>query len=991
MLPCGSRSVLLMAWATVCVLPVAALNPEHKISQYLHTAWKSDAGVQAVRRIKQTPDGYLWLATRGGLVRFDGVRFSTYLAGSVEGLESSTMQDLLVDRDGSLWIATLGGGVAHFQHGKFHSYTSRDGLPSDDVNALHQDAHGVLWVGTREGKIARLQQDRFEEVSLGMAGSRITAFVEDVDQSLWIATFGNGVFRLRSGILTAFSVKDGLPNDKVSDLCRDHSGKIWTAGWNGLSSWNGTRFVRNPTFSSAVSNAIRCTEDRDRNLWIASSSGVLRAQPGTVTKLDRDSGLSGDFASDVFEDREGNVWVGTRSGLDRLRDASVRTFSHREGLVQTVGPLVAANDGAIWTVSAERIARIAANEISEWHLPVLSRGAPRTFEPRTLLSQPDSQFLIGFDRGVMRWSRQRCQLVPETAGLDVRCLLKARDGSIWIGTANRGLLQWKTTAGSRTLHQTPVADKFIAALAEDHDGAIWAGSNSGTGLYRVAGQQVQNFGRAEGLRSPYIFTLFVDGKGDLWIGSMGGLSWFQDGRLRTASSQQGLPADQVFAILDDSYNRLWFTTIRGIASVEKNSLTEWATGRRRRLSPTIYQSVEPPLARTVPNAVRSVDGHLWFGVADGISEVKPPSPGASHSGEFQVLIEEVVVDGVSHLREDRLRIPPGSRSVELGYTALTLSSPETVRFRYRLEGVDKNWMDVDSRRTAFYNNLKPGAYTFRVAARARDGQWQEASAMMLEQLPFFYQTSWFMLLASATVVSLVFLAYRVRVQQAVDRIQAGFQERMDERARIAQELHDTVVQAISGSTMLVETAAERVPDSMPVVKGTLLRAVDRLDFALAESRAALKGLRGSTMLENDLAEQLSAVACDANNREIAFELVITGESRDIHPMIRNEVFRIGSEAIGNAFKHSDATSIRVELAYANAFRISVRDDGKGIPPEVLDCGRDGHFGLECMRERAGRIRAKLAVYSRVGQGTEVNLIVPANIAFDAGSTKRPRS
>jgi signal transduction histidine kinase len=303
-----------------------------------------------------------------------------------------------------------------------------------------------------------------------------------------------------------------------------------------------------------------------------------------------------------------------------------------------------------------------------------------------------------------------------------------------------------------------------------------------------------------------------------------------------------------------------------------------------------------------------------------------------------------------------------------------------------LEGIDSDWVDADARRIASYNNLKPGAYTFRVSATAGEEQWRESSALVLEQLPYFYQTGWFTLLASATALFLIFLVYRLRLQQAINRIEAGFQERMQERTRIAQELHDTVVQAISGSTMLVENAAEKVPDSLPVIKGTLLRAVDRLELALAESRAALKGLRSSGTAENNLARQLSDVARDARTPDIAFRLVITGESRAVRPEIQYEVFRIASEAIVNAFKHSGANSIRVELEYLNGLRVFVRDDGRGMAEQVLLQGTDGHFGLAGMRERADRIGAALEVSSRVGEGTEVSLMVPGDVAFDDGET-----
>jgi signal transduction histidine kinase/ligand-binding sensor domain-containing protein len=899
------------------------------------------------------------------------------------------MQDLLVDPDGSLWVASLGGGIAHYRAGKFSSYTSRDGLPSDDIQSLFRDSKGTLWVGTREGGIARMVEGKFEKLSLTVPASPITAFLENPDQSLWIATSGSGVFLLKDDALVSFSVKDGLPDDRVTALYRDHSGKVWTAGWKGISFWNGSRFVGHAAVNRVVNYAISAMEDRDGNLWIASSSGLFRENEGRVTKLDRSSGLSGDFVSDVFEDRERNVWVATRAGLDRLQDGQVRTFTGQEGLFRDPGPLVTDGGGGVWTVSDKQMARIAANEVSVWPISL-----PTGSIPLTMVSGPDSGFLIGFDKGVNHWSREHTGSMPELAGLDVLSMLQASDGSIWIGTGSRGLLRWKSSVGSATLVETGVSDMAITTLAEDQTGVVWAGSKSGGGIYRLDGGSVQHFGRNEGLRSPLVYSMFMDGRDDLWIGSVGGLSWFHEGKLRTVNSQQGLPSDQIFAIVDDAYDRLWFTGYGGIAAIEKKSLTEWAAGKRQKLNPTVYRTADGlqinTVSRNFPNAARTADGHLWFSIADGLTEVTPFKPRALAGPEFPVLIEDVIIDRVSYSAPGQIRIPAGARSIELRYTALTLSHPETVRFRYRLEGADGDWIDADTRRVAFYNNLKPGNYSFRVSASFGEEQWQESSAMILEQLPYFYQTSWFLLLGGATVLSLAFFAYRLRLQQAVDRIQAGFQERMDERTRIAQELHDTVVQAISGSTMLVENAAEKVPDSMPVVKGALLRAVDKLDVALAESRAALKGLRSSASSENNLASQLSDVANDAQTPGIAFKLVITGEPRPIRPMIQYEVFRIASEAIGNAFKHSGAQSIRVELDYLNGLRVSVRDDGTGIPEQVRLQGKDGHFGLAGMRERVESIGGALEVASRVREGTEVDLIVPDEIAFeDSGRNLSP--
>ena len=985
---CVWRTVVGLVCATVCAPQLSALNPAYRISQYLHTSWKSDSGLQAVRRLAQTPDGYLWLATRGGLVRFDGVRFSTYRAGSVPGLENNTAQDLLVDPDGSLWVATLGGGISHYQHGTFRSYTTRDGLPSDDVQSLYRDTRGVMWVGTRDGKIARFVAGRFEKVSLGIPESSITGFVETSDQSLWISSYGNGIFRLRDGVVTAFSVKDGVPDSRVTGLYRDRSGKIWTAGWKGVSVWDGKRFIADSAVNKSVAYAIGCGEDRDGNLWIAASSGLFRAQKDTVVKLDRNSGLSSDFTSDVFEDRDGNLWIATRAGLDRLRDGPLRTFTTKEGLAGGSGPIVVGDGGAIWTIGDGQVDRIAANELSTWRAALPSPAAQSV----VWISQPDAALLIGFNSGVLRWRPNGAATsIPALAGLDVQCLLKARDGTIWIGTQNRGLLRWKPSRGSEASLEAVVPDKAIAALAEDHAGAIWAGSYFGGGLYQVQGEKVRHFGQAEGLKSSYVYTVFVDEKNDVWIGSTAGLSWFQNGILRTVNSQQGLPSDQVFAIVNDSYGRLWVTTFAGIAFLERESLTEWAEGRRDRLNPTVYRATDEmqiyAVGRTFPNAVRSHDGHLWFAFAQGVAEVTPPAPGASQENNFPVLIEDARIDGVPHARPDRLRIPPGSRSIEIAYTAIALTNPESVRFRYRLEGLDPAWVNADTRRVAFYDNLKPGSYKFTVAASSGAKQWRQAPSVVMEQLPFFYQTTWFAVLVSATFLSLCILFYRFRVRQAVNRIQAAFQERVDERTRIARDLHDTLLQSFQGVLLKFHAVTYRLPDR-PEARNELEGAIEQARQAIAEGRDAVQGLRSSVVVTNDLARAITTfgegLASDQNGRPAPdFRVHVEGESRDLAPLVRDELYRIAGEALRNAFRHAGARRIEVEIHYdARRLRMRVRDDGKGIDPQVLGAGgRPGHHGLPGMRERAELVGGSLAVWSEVNSGTEIELTIPSAIAY----------
>jgi ligand-binding sensor domain-containing protein/signal transduction histidine kinase len=981
---CAASFARRTGWGFVCLLafalPSLALNPNNQISQYAHTSWGSDDGIAAVRRIKQAPDGYLWLATRAGLFRFDGVRFTIFKAGVDTGLESSTIQDLLIDPDGSMWVATLGGGLSHYQGGRFHTYTVKDGLPSLDINSLFRDSRGTLWVGTRGAGIARMVNGKFETFAVPIPQSRITAFLEAPDHSLWIATDGFGAFRLQNGTITSFSVRDGLPDNRILGLYLDHAGRIWTAGWKGISSWDGVRFVANEAVNASAGESVSCFEDRDGNLWVGSTSGLFRVRGSEVDRMDRSTGLSNDFVNDVFEDHEGNLWVGLRNGLDRLRNDQVQSIGQP-------GPVISDAQG-ILTASNGQIARVAANGVRP-----LQVSLPRGATIFTVLSRPDGSLLIGTDKGSLIWTGKHISVVPELSKLSIRSMLQDRDGSIWIGTANRGLLHWKPSAGSRTLTETGVPDKWIIPLAQDHTGAVWAGSISGGGLYRVDSGKVQHFGRDEGFRSTVIYSLNVDKQGELWIGSADGLSWFQDGHIRTVNSQQGLPADQVFAILDDSFNRIWLGGQTGITAIDKKSLSEWASGVRHKLDPVLYpfpRGVEAGFSTMFfPSAARSTDGNLWFGGIGGLTEVTPSDPAASHTSHFPVLVEDVTVDSVVHSPSGVIGMPPGTRSIEVRYTALALSNAEAVRFRYRLEGMDKDWVDADTRRFAFYDNLKPGAYKFRVAARVGEEQWQESSTLMLEQLPFFYQTWSFMLLCAAAFLALLWALYLLRLQQLRHQFAIGTEARVNERTRVARELHDTLLQSFQGAVFQFQAARKLLLRNADNAMQVVDEAIQAAEDGIAEGRAAIHDLRPEPAAQRDLPELLKAAGHELagvkepDGHSPNFIVIVEGKQQTLPTMLQDEVYRISREVIRNAFAHAAASQIEVEIRYDDdQLRVRIRDDGKGVDPKILeDGGRPGHWGISGMRERAQRIGAQLAFWSEVDAGTEVQLIIPGSIVY----------
>jgi signal transduction histidine kinase len=363
-----------------------------------------------------------------------------------------------------------------------------------------------------------------------------------------------------------------------------------------------------------------------------------------------------------------------------------------------------------------------------------------------------------------------------------------------------------------------------------------------------------------------------------------------------------------------------------------------------------------------------------------------------------VLVEDINIDGIEHSESSRIRISPGARSIELRYTALTLSNPEAVRFRYRLDGFDPDWVDAGTRRFAFYNNLKPGVYNFRVAASTDQKQWQESSTRVLDQLPFFYQTWWFALLASAMVFSLLFFAYRLRVRQAVNRVQTGFQQRLDERTRIARDLHDTLLQSFQGAVIQFQAARNLLlrgaDNAMQVVDGAIQAAED----GIAEGCAAIQELRAEPATLRELPELLKATGNELvdtnrwNEHTPTFSLIVEGKQRDLSLMFRDEIYRISREAIRNAFAHAVASHIEVEIRYdQDQLRVRIRDDGKGIEPKILKAGgRPGHWGIRGMCERTQQIGARLDFWSEVGAGAEIQLTVPAAMAYKYRTDSRFR-
>lgn len=778
-----SRSVTFLTGAALGAIflfssAAAALDPEKLITQYTHQAWRTEEGLpqNSVQAIVQTRDGYLWLGTQEGLVRFDGVRFTVFDQKNVQALRSADVLALCAGTDGSLWIGTRRGGVVRLHDGVFTAFSEREGLPNNVVRRLYEDARGRLWVGT-EGGLVRFEKGRFVSPQ-GSAPPKsqdmVLAIVESGDD-LWFGTGGGGLRRLRGGEVQSFTRKDGLSSDFIRCLYADRDGTLWigTRG-GGFGRLRSERFVSIPMQSTAWgtigSGAIR--RDRAGNLWVGTSGGgLLRLQGDRISALTKKDGLTGEIVMCVFEDREGSLWIGTDGdGLHRLKDGKVTTFSTQEGLSDNMLlPIFEDRLGTLWLgsygggLNAFRNGQFTAYTTKQG----LSSDAVAS-----LAGDGAGNLWIGTDGGGLNRLRDgHFTHFGPAEGLSnnrVISLLSDREDNLWVGTFGGGLNLMREgkflTYGTRDGLSSPA----VFALTEDRDGNLWIGTDGG-GLNRLRDGRFTTLTTRDGLAHDVVYRIYEDAEGVFWIGTFEGLNRWKNGKFTTYTTAAGLFDNKIFQILEDDDKNLWMSCNKGIFRVSKQELNDFADGRIRSVTSVPFGKSDGMKSSecngtSQPAGWKARDGTLWFPTTIGAVRVDPrhlptnplPPP---------VSLEEVVIDKHRFAPSGSLRMSPGSGELEIHYAALSLLDPEKVRFRYRLEGFDSSWVEPGTRRVAFYTNTPPGRYRFEVVACNNDGVWNEKGAAVDIYLePHFYQTYWFFGLCALGIVltGVGGHAYRVR-------------------------------------------------------------------------------------------------------------------------------------------------------------------------------------------------------------------------------------
>jgi signal transduction histidine kinase/ligand-binding sensor domain-containing protein len=992
-----------------------ALNPALDVGQYAHMSWRPKGSISA---IAQTPDGYLWLGTEFGLLRFDGVRMVPWQPPADQQLASSHISKLLASHDGSLWIGTR-KGLAKWKGGKLTQYPQFAGSV---IFTILEDRESTVRVG--EGRIpsARLCAIRNDAVQCygedGRFGHGLFGLFEDHTGNLWFGVL-NGLWRWKPDppqfypFAGEINGVQGLAEDSDRSLLMMLQG-----GVRRLVDGKGQMAYPLPDPVKPF-QATKLLRDRDGGIWIGTTGrGLVHVHQGRTDIFSGPDGLTSNQVSAIFEDREGNIWAATPDGLDRFREFVVATFSPNQGLSNIpTGQLLAARDGTIWLATLDGLNRWNRGEVTAYrgqHSKDTGRAREAVISG---LPEHALESLFQDSRGrVWVFSYSSVGYIENERFIAISGLPQgvmhgiAEDtvGNLWITNQNLGLFQLLPGGGIRQFAWGSLGSSGVGTtLAADSRG-VWVGFDRSGLSYLVDGKVRSSYTAADGLGEGRINDLRLTADGTLWVATEGGLSWLKDGRVATLTGKSGLPCESVHWSIEDNH-AFWMDTACGLVRITRSEMDAWITAASndrkssRAIQVTVFDDSDGVTSRAgaylfSPRVGKSPDGKLWFASRDGLSVVDP-----SHLSRTElrppVQIEQITADRKTYWQNlmgnasGSLLLPPLTRDLVIDYTALNLAAPEKLRFRYRLEGRDRDWKDVGNRRQAFYEDLPPRDYRFRVAASNNDGLWNEAGASLdFTVVAAYYQTGWFKALCVASFLAVLAGLYQLRLRQVARQFNIRLEERVNERTRIARDFHDTLLQSFHGVLMKLSAVTYIVRDRPDEAGEVLERVIEQAREAIAEGRAAVQGLRSSTVITNDLARAISVVGEQLASELAAnqgartrpkFRVQVQGDSRDLVPIVRDEAYRIGCEAVRNAFRHADAGRIEVEIHYdRRQLRLRVKDDGKGMAPEVLrEGGRAGHHGLPGMQERARLIGGSLAVWSKLDSGTEIELKVSAAVAY----------
>ena len=976
-----SKRARVALWLLAAASPVLALNPNHQITQYVHRIWQTQPGLShtSIYAVTQTRDGYLWLGTQNSVVRFDGIRFSPVAALQQASLGDIWARAIEEDSAGRVWITSNNLSLMRVSKDGAKLFTEKDGLPTKDYSCLVPGPDGEMWACAATG-LVRFQGDEF----------------------------------------TFHPFPEPLKNRPIIG-CRTSDGTIWAGGGSVVTSWNGSAFSRVALHSVSGDLVIRALLCTGQEVWVGTAKGLIRLKDGREDLYTTKDGLADDVILSLAQGQDGEVWAGTRNGFSRLRNGSIESYGYREGLSQNaVFAIREDREGSLWVATKNGLNQFLDGASTRYSK---SEGLPSE-DMGPLLEDRHGVLWAGtLDAGLARLNVRRFASVPSLASGRITTLAESSDGALWAGT-DKGLKRLEDGRVQATYGvEQGLPSPQIRSLFRDHVGNLWVGTRKGptvlrdrrflppaglgdelaapiaaigetrdgTMLFAVEHGNVYLFSgsglrRLEAVGPPPpgltasfqdVNAIYTDPDGVVWMGTDGaGLAIWRNGKLSRFQVRDGLFDSEIYGFVAESADRLWMACSNGFFSVSRADVFSFADGKVRKITSAPYSPLDG--LRTVqgtpgvqPVGTRTKDGRLWFSSSVwllaltpnfGFRDVIPP-----------VTVESVTVNGTSMPSDQMLTVPPGRNSVAFQYTSLTFRAPQRINFRYLLEGYDKNWTEAGGRREAFYTNLPPGKFRFRVAACGGTVPCNEAvTPVRFEVLPRVYQTIWFYPLCAALLGLLVWTIHRARVRRLHDE----FALVLAERSRIARELHDTLIQGFSGITMQLHAFASRLRSAEDrLALGEIIRDAG---ICLQETRRSVAGLRSGTGSSSGLAAAISDAARQlTEDHGLRLKLNLDDLHQELPAEVKYNLLCIVQEAITNCIKHADAHVVEVTMTYRGGeLQLSVGDDGRGFTHGQIHGAGEGHYGLIGMRERASHIGAELEVSSTPGFGTTVSVRVP---------------
>jgi signal transduction histidine kinase/ligand-binding sensor domain-containing protein len=987
-------------------MPAAALESTTLITQYRHTAWRAQEGAfeSAPNAITQTANGYILIGTNSGLVRFDGVRFRPW-SPSNKNLSGTAILSLLNASDGTLWIGTP-TGLLSFKDDQLRERVS------GRIAAIAEDHQKRIWVvrslAEPTGGLCQVVGDHSDCIrgAARMPLLTATALSEDVEGNLWVGG-SNQLLRWRDGDLETYL--NELEGSTVSSITSIAAGTdtVWAAiprkGFGVFRIVN-RKPIRAEFSGIDTTRVASLFMDRDRSLWMGTfDDGIYRYHGERVDRFRSEHGLSSNEVRGFFEDLEGNLWVMTSKGLDCLSESSVATFSTTEEIPRgRIGAILAADDGTVWFGHEQNLYALRGNAVTPIQVP----GGRSV---NALWQDHAKRLWVGLENMLTVYERGRSQEITRLDGSPLGtpiAITEDREHDIWVSV---GI----TSSSDRKLfriHDLRVQDEFapdrvplVRRITADPTGGIWLGFEDGNlGHFQNGKLEISSVpisAKTPAAKSEIRFPgLMVDSDGSAWASTWSGLVRWKNHERKTLTSKNGLPCDAIVSSIRDDQAALWLYTRCGFIAIADSELEKWWQQPDRMVQ---FQTLEvldgaalpQGPKRLQPAVSKAPDGRLWF-ANESVLQVIDPRTLRKNRAAPPVHVEDLRADRKDYAVGGLVQLPARTRDIEIGYTGLSFSIPQKVRFRYKLEGRDPKWRDAGTRRSALYSDLSPGRYRFHVTASNNGGVWNETGAALdFLILPAYYQTTVFRVATVMASLALLWLLYRRHLHQVARQFDARVQERVNERTRIARELHDTLLQSLHGLMFQFQAVRNMLPGRTDEAMKTLDGAIQRTEQAIAESRDAIQDLR-SAADQGDLGQALATLGKELTGSEASqdaptFRVTVEGEVRRLPPILHDEICRIARELLRNAFRHARARRIEVEIRYEEStFLLRIRDDGAGIDPAILrDGGRAGHWGLHGVRERARRIGAQLDFWSESGAGTEIQLEVPAATAYEVAKNE----